>query len=238
MNISLMIPCYVDQLMPQIGISMVKVFERLGHTVMYPEGQTCCGQASYNAGFFDEARPVALHTMNCFSDSEVVVVPSGSCASMMRNAYRELFKDSPHAEEAQALCDKTYEFSEFLVKKLDVRDVQARFPHRVTFHDGCHGLRELGLQFEARELLNHVEGLELVEMEEAKTCCGFGGSFAVKFPKISTAMAEVKCNSITETAAEYVVSNDPSCLMQIAGYLSKQGSPVKGLHVSEVLVQS
>ena len=157
---------------------------------------------------------------------------------MFKKFYGELFHKRPEEAAAKALADKTYEFSEFLVNKLGVRDVGARFEGKVTFHDGCHGLRELGTKEAPRTLLRAVKGLELIEMGEAESCCGFGGMFAVKYPQISTAMAEVKCNSIIETGVEYVVSNDSSCLMQIQGYLSRN-SPrvVKSLHLAEVLAQ-
>jgi len=216
---------------------MVKVFERLGHEVDVPAGQTCCGQPGFNSGYFDEARPIASHTIKVLQDADVVVIPSGSCGAMIRVFYIELFKGHVMEAAAHALSEKTFEFSEFMIKKLNQADVGAKFPHKVTFHDGCHGLRELRLRYEARQLLSHVDDLELVEMSEARTCCGFGGAFSVKFPDISTAMAEVKCNSILETGAEYVVSNDPSCLMQIKGYLDKQGHNIKALHTAEVLAQ-
>ncbi len=154
---------------------------------------------------------------------------------MLKVFYKELFHGRPEEAEANALAAKTWEFSEFLVRKLGVTDVGARLPGRATFHDGCHGLRELNLKSPPRQLLGAVQGLELVEMKEAETCCGFGGTFAVKFPAISTAMDEVKCNSILETGAEYLVSNDSSCLMQITGWLNRNGKPVKSLHLAEVL---
>ena len=238
MRVSLFIPCYVDQFFPQVGISMVRLLERLGHEVDYPERQTCCGQPAFNAGFCKEALSAADAFLDCFGDAQVVVVPSGSCAAMVKVHYRSLFADTEKLDAAAALGDRTWELSEFLVKKLDVTDVGARFPGKVTFHDGCHGLRELGIKESPRALLREDRGLELVEMKEAESCCGFGGVFSVKFPDISTAMAEVKCASIDETDAEYVVSNDPSCLMHIQGYLARRGRTVKCMHLSEVLVQT
>jgi L-lactate dehydrogenase complex protein LldE len=238
MKISLFIPCFVDQLYPQAGMSIVKVLERLGHTVEYPGGQTCCGQPPFNAGYWGEARAVAERQIATFRNAETVVIPSGSCGAMVKVFYLELFHNHPREMEARALAAKTFEFSDFLVNKLGVLDVGARFPGRVTFHDGCHGLRELGLKKAPRQLLGHVQGLKLVEMGEAETCCGFGGTFAVKFPMISTAMGEVKCASITETGADYVVSNDSSCLMQIQGLLDRQGKSIKTLHLAEVLART
>ena len=181
---------------------------------------------------------VAERQLAVFRDAEVVVSASGSCGAMFKVFYGELFKDRPQQAEAKALGDKTFEFSEFLVNKLGVRDVGARFEEKVTFHDGCHGLRELGTKAAPRELLRAVKGLELIEMGEAESCCGFGGMFAVKFPQISTAMAEVKCNSIIETGVEYIVSNDSSCLMQIQGYMNRNSPRViKSLHLAEVLAR-
>jgi L-lactate dehydrogenase complex protein LldE len=219
-------------------MAIVEVLEGLGHSVEYPESQTCCGQPPFNSGFWDEARDVARRQMSCFRDAEVVVSASGSCGAMMKNFYPEIFEHRPEEKEARELAAKTFEFSDFLVNKLGVRDVGAKFEGRVTFHDGCHGLRELGTKAAPRELLKHVRGLELVEMNDGETCCGFGGTFAVKFPQISTAMGEVKCNSILETKADYVVSNDSSCLMQIQGWMGRNSARVvKSLHLAEVLVQ-
>ena len=238
MKITLFIPCFVDMFYPRVGISMVKIFERLGHEVDYPENQTCCGQPAFNAGYWDEARSVAEKSLETFRDADVVVSASGSCGAMMKVFYPELFGKTPQHAEAQALAAKTFEFSDFLVNRLGVHDVGARFSGKVTFHDGCHGLRELGIKKEPRLLLAQVKGLELLEMGEAETCCGFGGLFSVKFPSISTAMDEVKCASIIETQADYVVSNDSSCLMQIQGLLDRQKRPVRSLHLAEVLAQT
>jgi L-lactate dehydrogenase complex protein LldE len=237
-KVSLFIPCFVDQIYPNVGVSMVKVLERLGCDVDYPEGQTCCGQPPFNSGYWDEARQVAEHSLKVFAQSEVVVSASGSCGAMMKVFYPELFKETTHHFDALRLAPKVHEFSEFLVNVLGVTDVGAAFPGTVTFHDGCHGLRELGVEHEPRELLKKVKGLTLVEMKEAKTCCGFGGTFAVKLPTISTAMDEVKCASIMETGADYVVSNDSSCLMQIQGLLQKQGKKPRCLHLAEILAQT
>ncbi len=239
MRITLFVPCFIDSFYPNVAISMVRLFERLGHEVDYPERQTCCGQPPFNSGFWDEARAVAMKQLEVFRDAELIVSGSGSCGAMFKKFYPELFANTPQEAEAKALAAKTWEFSEFLVNKLGVRDVGAKFEGRVTFHDGCHGLRELGTKAAPRELLRHVQGLEVVEMGDAESCCGFGGMFAVKFPQISTAMAEVKCNSIYETGVEWVISNDSSCLMQIQGYLNRH-SPhvVKSLHLAEVLART
>jgi L-lactate dehydrogenase complex protein LldE len=237
MRVSLFIPCFIDSLYPKAAISIVNVIERLGHEVDYPDGQTCCGQPPFNSGFWSEARTVAERQMRLFRDSEIVVSASGSCGAMFKVFYPELFHGTPLEAEAKALSAKTWEFSEFLVSVLKVTDVGAHFPARATFHDGCHGLRELGTKAAPRALLGAVRGLELVEMSEAETCCGFGGAFAVKYPQISTAMAEVKCTSILETKADVVISNDSSCLMQIQGWLDRNVGTVRCLHLAEVLAQ-
>lgn len=235
MCISLFIPCYVDQLQPQIGFAVAKVLKNLGHELVVPEDQTCCGQPAMNTGYEAEARKVARHFLKVFGDSEAIVVPSGSCAAMVRHFYLSLFQGEPEEETARRVAKKTWEFSEFLVDVLKVKDVGAKFPHKVTVHDGCHGLRELKINHQPRTLLRAVEGLELVEMREARGCCGFGGTFAVKFPKISSSMAQVKCVSAQETGARFLVSNDPSCMLQIQGYLDKQGMQMRCMHLAEVL---
>jgi L-lactate dehydrogenase complex protein LldE len=237
-NISLFIPCFIDQFYPDAGIGMVKILEKLGHTVHYPESQTCCGQPAFNSGYWDEARSVACGMLDAFRDAEVIVGVSGSCGAMLKVFYPEMFHGQPREAEAKALAAKTHEFSSFLVNVLGVTDLGAEFPAKATFHDGCHGLRELGIKREPRALLANVKGLELIEMKEAETCCGFGGTFSVKFPEISTAMGEVKCASILETGADLVISNDSSCLMQIQGRLDRQGKPVRSMHLAEVLAHS
>jgi len=235
MNIDLFIPCFVDQMSPQVGMAVAAVLERLGHTVQFRSGQTCCGQPSFNAGYWDEARAVALRAIEVFAGAEAVVGPSGSCVAMMRVFYPQLLKDTPHETAALDLAGRTWEFGEFLVEKLGVTDVGAHFPHRVTYHDGCHGLRELRIKDAPRRLLGAVRGLELVECDEAESCCGFGGLFSVKFPMISTAMAEVKGGSLDRTGCDYIVSSDPSCQLQLDGWLSRNGRKGRTIHLAEVL---
>jgi L-lactate dehydrogenase complex protein LldE len=237
MKITLFIPCFVDLMFPQVAISMVNILERLGHEVECPEEIACCGQPAYNSGYWDEARSVSVKVLDRLKDSEVVVIGSGSCGAMLRVFYPELFAGTPYAGAADALSKKCFEFSDFLVNRLGVVDLGSRFPAKVTFHDGCHGLRELKTHEQPRRLLQHVQGLELVEMRE-KVCCGFGGTFAAKFPMISTAMGEVRCAQAFETGAEYIVSNDSSCLMHLQGLLSRQGSSLKTIHLAQVLAQS
>ena len=227
----------MDALFPRAGISMVQILEQLGHQVLYPEEIACCGQPPFNSGYWDEARAVAAPALEKLKDSEAIVIGSGSCGAMLKVFYPQLFANTPQAELANRISSRTWEFSDFLVSKLGVTRLGAKFPHKVTFHDGCHGLRELHLKKPPRTLLAHVQGLQLVEMAEAETCCGFGGTFSAKFPMISTAMGDVKCASAAETGAAYIVSNDSSCLMHLQGLLSRQGRPVKTIHLAEVLNQ-
>jgi L-lactate dehydrogenase complex protein LldE len=236
-KITLFIPCFVDLMFPKVGISMVRILERLGHKVVCPEAVACCGQPAYNSGYWDEARAVAVKTLQALGDVEVVVIASGSCGAMIKVFYPELFAGTPQADAARNLSNRCFEFSDFLVTKLGVTDLGARFPARVTFHDGCHGLRELGTHDQPRRLLSQVRDLTLVEMKE-KTCCGFGGTFAAKFPMISTAMGEVRCAVARETGADYIVSNDSSCLMHLQGLLDRQGAKLKTIHLAEILAQS
>jgi len=236
MTVTLFIPCFVDALFPRAGIAMVEILERLGHKVICPEDIACCGQPPFNSGYWDEARTIATPVLEKLKDAEAVVIGSGSCGAMIKKFYPELFAGTRHEANAKKLSANTWEFSEFLVRKLGVTGLGAKFPHKVTYHDGCHGLRELNIKLSPRALLGKVAGLELVEMKE-DVCCGFGGTFAAKFPMISTAMGEVKIGNAVETGAEYIVSGDSSCLMHIQGLLSRQGKPLKTIHLAEVLNQ-
>jgi L-lactate dehydrogenase complex protein LldE len=235
MTITLFIPCFVDLMYPRVAISIVEIFEKLGHTIEYPEELTCCGQPAFNSGYWPEARDVALPVLQRLKNAEAVVIASGSCGAMLKVFYPQLFAETEHETDAKNLSAKCWEFSDFLVTKLGVTDLGAKFPHKVTFHDGCHGLRELHIKKSPRALLAKVRDLELVEMKD-EVCCGFGGTFAAKFPMISTAMGEVKCAEATETGAEFIVSNDSSCLMHIQGLADKQGRKLKTIHLAEVLV--
>jgi L-lactate dehydrogenase complex protein LldE len=226
----------VDQLFPKVGIAMADVLERLGYQVDFPENQTCCGQPAFNSGYRAEARTVARHFLDTFEASETIVVPSGSCTAMVVHHFAELFHKQPETlERVHALEKRVWEFSTFLTDAAGVEDVGARFDDVVTFHDGCHALRELGVKSAPRRLLAKVRGLELREMQPAEECCGFGGTFSVKFAELSGAMARTKIESILRTGARTVVSLDPSCLMQIQGVLSRSGSALRTLHLAEVL---
>lgn len=235
MTVTLFIPCFVDLLYPQVGISMVRLLEKLGHSVVVPAGPACCGQPAFNTGYWDESRATAIRVIEALKDAEVVVIASGSCGAMIKVFYPELFKGTPQEAVAKSVAAKCFEFSQFLVEKLGVTDLGANFPHKVTYHDGCHSLRKMHIHSAPRKLLAGVRGLELVEMKQT-TCCGFGGTFSAKFPAISTAMGEVKCEAALETKAEYIVSSDSSCLMHIQGLADRQKKPIKTIHLAEVLV--
>jgi L-lactate dehydrogenase complex protein LldE len=234
-NVSLMITCLGDALFPQVGVATVRLLRRLGVGVDFPGAQTCCGQPHFNSGYHDEARLLAQHTIEAFAGSPMVVTPSGSCAAMIKKEYRELFHDDPlWRPRADDLARRTYELSEFLVRVVGVEDVGARFEARVTYHMACH-LRGLGLLTEPERLLRRVRGLELVPLERADECCGFGGSFSVRYPGISGAMVQDKCGFIERTNVSAVVATDAGCLMNIAGCLRRRGSAVRALHLAEVL---
>jgi L-lactate dehydrogenase complex protein LldE len=235
-RVSLFVTCMVDQLFPKVGMAMADVLESLGYRVDFPEEQTCCGQPAFNSGYRAEARTVARHFLDTFENCDAVVVPSGSCTAMVVHHYAELFTKEPETlERVHALENKVWEFSTFLTQAARVEDVGASFDGVVTFHDGCHALRELGVKDAPRRLLAHVRGLELREMLPAEECCGFGGTFSVKFAELSGAMAQTKIQAILRTGADTVVSLDPSCLMQIQGALSRAGSRVRTMHLAEVL---
>lgn len=237
-RVSLFVTCLVDQFFPQVGEAMVKVLRRLGVELSFPAEQTCCGQPAFNGGHWQEAAAVARRVLEVFQGDQYVVVPSGSCASMVKVFYSELFRDDPELLAlAQGVRERTYEFSEFLVRVLGVTDVGASFFGRVTYHDACHLLRELGVSEEPRALLRAVQGVELVEMKESDRCCGFGGLFSVKYPHISTAMLDQKLGAVEATGADVLVANDPGCLMHMAGAMSRRGMRVRPMHLAELLAQ-
>ena len=235
-RVSLFVTCLVDQLFPKVGLAMAEVLERAGWQVDFPEDQTCCGQPAFNSGYRAEARTVARHFLDVFENCESIVVPSGSCTAMITHHFAELFHKEPETlARVHALEKRVWEFSTFLTDVAGVEDVGARFDQVVTFHDGCHGLRELGVRAAPRRLLGRVRDLELREMQTGDECCGFGGTFAVKFAELSGAMVRSKIDAILETGATTVVSLDASCLMQIQGALARAGKPVRTLHLAEVL---
>jgi len=237
-KVSLFIPCFVDQFSPQVGMDVVRVLRRIGYEVDFPEAQTCCGQPAFNTGYWDEARPLAERFVRVFGSAELVVSPSGSCTTMVKTFYPELLAGTPLHDDAVALGQRVHEFTQFLVKVAKVTDVGASFPHKVTFHDSCHGLRELHLKQEPRELLKNVRGLELVDLPYGEECCGFGGAFSVKYAMISAAMGDTKAGNIEKSGAEYVTAADPSCLMHIEGILRRKKSNARTIHVASILAQT
>lgn len=236
MDVQLFIPCFIDQLYPQTGFNTIKILEKAGCTVHYNPKQTCCGQPAFNSGYWNEAASLAQKFLTDFKPDMPVVSPSGSCSGFVIHHYHKLFKENPEwLDKHSAIKNNVYELSDFLVNVLKIENLGARFPHKVTFHDSCSALREYGIRNEPRQLLANVEGLELVEMEESDTCCGFGGTFAVKNSAISSAMADKKVINSLATGAEFIVSTEASCLMNINGYIAKQNLPIKGIHLADIL---
>jgi L-lactate dehydrogenase complex protein LldE len=234
----LFITCYNDTLFPETGKAVVRVLERLGHTVQFPAGQTCCGQMHYNTGYQAEAMPLLERFVAQFKHAEAVVVPSSSCVAMMRDHYPKMAEQIGNAGlivELEKLLPKVFEFSEFLTKRLGLDDVGAYYPHRVTYHASCHGLRNLMLGDGPMRLLKAVRGIDLVEIEGLEQCCGFGGTFAVKNAEVSSAMLEEKTTAVLNTRAEACTACDNSCLMHIQGALHRQRTGVKTLHLAEIL---
>ncbi len=237
-RVALFITCLSDQFFPQVGESVVWVLRRLGVEVTFNPAQTCCGQPAFNTGYPQEAREVATRVLDLFDEADYVVAPSGSCTSMIRVFYTELFADDPaRLRKAQQLGERFFEFSEFLVNVLKVEDVGASFPRRVAYHDSCHLLRELGVEEQPRKLIRAVRGLEFLELEDNQSCCGFGGTFSVKFPEVSVAMGEDKLRAATAAGAEVLVANDSGCLMHLAGVIHRQGLPLKTMHLAELLAR-
>jgi L-lactate dehydrogenase complex protein LldE len=237
-RVALFVPCYVDLINPEVGVSVVRVLRKLGVEVVYPEGQTCCGQPAFNSGFFNEARSLAGRFLDVFEDErwDYVVCPSGSCTTMVSHYYPFLMHDMPDdRERSEALGHRVREFSDFLVNVLGVKDLGARHAGKAVFHTGCHQRRELGVLEEPRELLRNVEGLDLVEWENEELCCGFGGTFSVKMPDVSTAMADEKVKALEKSGADALISCDSSCLMHLGGRLKRKGHDTRVLHLAQVL---
>ena len=236
---SLFITCLGDLFFPEVGVAMVRLLRRLGVTVDFPRDQTCCGLPLFNSGYHREAARVARRTLPLFAASEHVIVPSGSCAWMVKKEYPELFEHEPALrQEAEALANRTYELSQFLVKVLGLSRVATTFKGSVTYHDSCHLLRGLGESQSARTLLSNLEGVKFVELPGADECCGFGGSFSVRLPEISTSILAKKIANIEKSGAECLVACDAGCLMQMGGGLSRKGSPVRAFHLAQVLAGS
>lgn len=240
MNASLFVTCVVDQFYPEVGESTVRVLRRLGVTVDFPERQTCCGQPAYNSGFLSDAKPLAHNFLETFENADAIVIPSGSCAAMIRIFYPDLFHDEPEvASRMRDLAAKTFEFTEYLVDQLGISEIpssdNASSTLPVTYHEGCHLRRELGATTQPRKLIRALRSVDLLEMEQADVCCGFGGMFSVKYPDISAGMLSDKIRNIDESGANAVVSCDSTCLMQISGGLEQAGMSTRTIHIAQIL---
>lgn len=238
MRVSLFVTCLADMMYPQVGESVVRLLHRYGCEVDFPANQTCCGQPAFNSGYQDEAREVARQMIRAFEHSDYVVSPSGSCTGMVHHYYPSLFADEPEwLARAEKLVEKTYEFTQFLVNVLGVKQVEAYLPEKVTFHPSCHAMRLLGVKDEPMTLLNNVNGIEYVELSHKEDCCGFGGTFAVKMADMSEAMVCEKAKHIVDSEARVLVGTDMGCLMNISGRLNKEGKAIQVMHIAELLAE-
>jgi L-lactate dehydrogenase complex protein LldE len=241
LRISLFITCYNDTLFPDTGKAVVRVLERLGHTVVFPSGQTCCGQMHYNTGYQKEAMPLLERFVAQFRDADAVVVPSSSCVAMMKDHYPKMAEEIGKPDlirDVAELLPKIFEFSELLTRRLGLEDVGAYYPHRVTYHASCHGLRNLNLGDGPLRLLKAVRGIDLVPIANVEQCCGFGGTFAVKNAEVSSAMLAEKTTAVLNTGAEACTACDNSCLMHIQGALHRQRTGVRTIHLAEILAST
>ncbi len=235
-NVGLFVTCLVDLFRPSVGFAAVELLEAAGCRVTVPAAQTCCGQPAYNMGDRADTREIARQTVKAFQGFDYVVVPSGSCAAMIKEHYPALFTGEPEMQsQAEVLAEKTHELISFLADVLKVEGVDAQYRGTVTYHDSCSGLRELGVKQQPRRLLASVEGLELVELQEAEVCCGFGGTFCVKYPEVSNKIVETKAEHIEGSQADLLLAGDLGCLMNMAGKLKRRGAKVEARHVAEVL---
>jgi L-lactate dehydrogenase complex protein LldE len=234
-NVHVFIPCFIDQLYPTAGFNTIKVLEKAGCTVSYNPEQTCCGQPAFNAGYWGESREVCNKFINDFSSAEYIVMPSASCTGFIKNYYPKIYDNASNQKDIKGFQEKVYELSDFLVNILNIDDLGAHFDGVATYHDSCAALRECKIKNEPRKLLEKVKGLKLIELKDNETCCGFGGTFAVKFEGISVAMGEQKVQHVVNTTADYLISTDLSCLMHIGGIMEKMALPIKSLHLADVL---
>ncbi len=235
MTVELFIPCFIDQLYPQTAFNTVKILEKAGCKVIYNSEQTCCGQPAFNAGFWEEAKLVGNKFLNDFSETNYIVAPSASCTGMVKNYYNDLFTNTAVHNKCRAIQGHIHELSDFLINVIKKDYFGAELEGRAVYHDSCAGLRECNIKAEPRALLSKVHGLEMVEMKDTDVCCGFGGTFAVKFDSISSAMAEQKVNNALEINADYIISTDASCLLNLQGYIDKHDLKIKTLHLADVL---
>ncbi|HNW97407.1 MAG TPA: (Fe-S)-binding protein [Bacteroidales bacterium] len=235
MVVDIFIPCFIDQIYPQTAFNMIKVLEKIDIGVNYNTEQTCCGQVAFNSGFWEHAKCMGEKFIRDFPNDRYIVAPSASCVSMVRNYYSELFHNTALHNEYKQLQKNIFEFTDFLVNIMNVKDIGASFNGIVSYHDSCSALREYGIKDEPRILLENVRGIKIHEMKNHDTCCGFGGTFSVKNEAISTAMAEQKVQHAIDSGAEYIVSTEASCLMHIEAYIKKHNSPIKTIHIADIL---
>ena len=255
MRVFLFVPCFIDQVFPNVAVSSMKVLKHLGCDVVFPEHQTCCGQPAFNSGYRDEARLMAMHEVNALLTlthspvaaakydfdfkHDYIVGPSGSCVAMIRNFYPELLADDPRFEDvSKNMAKRTYEFSEFICKVIGADRFSGKLQATVSYHDSCHALRELGVKDGPRKILERIEGLRLIELPYNEVCCGFGGTFAVKYPEISVVMADEKLQNFYQTGADILVSADSSCLMHLEGRARRSGSLKRFAHIAEIMSES
>jgi L-lactate dehydrogenase complex protein LldE len=235
MEISIFVPCFIDQLFPNVAVSMVRVLRKLAQHVSYNPNQTCCGQPSFNAGFWANTVTVGNKFVKDLQGQTAIVCPSASCVGFVKNNLANLLEDASQKKAAQQVAARMFEFSDFLVNQLKIVDVGAVLNGKAVYHDSCAGLRECNIKTEPRALLSAVQGLTLLETADCEVCCGFGGSFSVKFEPISVAMAEQKVESALSLGANFIISTDMSCLMHLDGYIQHKRYPIKVLHIAEVL---
>ncbi len=236
MTIDLFIPCFIDQMFPDTAWNIVKILEKTGVKIKYNPKQTCCGQPAFNSGDTKNAKKLAQKFLCDFPNNRPIIMPSASCAGYIKNHFNSLFRDDKeYLVKSEKLSDNVFELTDFLVNQINFTEFNSEFNHKITYHDGCSALREYGIKEEPRILLSKVKGLELIEMEDTDTCCGFGGTFMVKFVPISTAMVEQKVQNALNTGAEYIVSTEASCLININSYIKKQNLPIKAIHITDVL---
>ena len=235
-EVDLFVPCFIDQIYPDTAESVVKILENLGIKVYYNTSQTCCGQAAFNGGHWDIARELAIKFLQDFPGNRNIVSPSASCSAYVINYFPDLLENTIYMNNYRKLKPNMFELTDFLVNKIGITDLGAKFEAKVTIHDACTALREYGLKDEPRSLLKKVDGLEIIEMEESDTCCGFGGTFAIKHEAISTAMADQKAINASNTGADYMVTTEASCMMHMDSYFKKQNLPIRCLHIADILV--
>ncbi len=236
MTIDLFIPCFIDQMFPETAWNTVKILEKAGVEINYNPKQTCCGQPAFNSGDTKNAKKLAQKFIHDFPIDRPIVIPSASCAGYVKNHFNSLFKDDKeYLAKSEKVSDNVFELTDFLVNQINFTDFNSEFNHKITYHDSCSALREYGIKEEPRILLSKVKGIEIIEMKENDTCCGFGGTFMVKFIPISTAMVEQKVQNAINTGAEYIISTEASCLINIDSYIKKQELPIKTKHIADVL---